>query len=259
MLAMSRAAGPERPSLEPGLLAAADVIAWRYRNANAPVPRLPGGAILTHQSILLGRRRPWSRDRSLDLLSFDTRLIGTESGSLVLAACRGVGAPATAVTIEELAALGVTRLVTIDIAGSLDPALHSGDVVLVDSAIAGDGTSPHYTSETRVHPEAALTDALATTLTAAGVSFTRGTAWSTDAVYRETASEVQAARNEGALLADMETASVLAVAGSLGVAAAAVLVVADELSGGWRPPSDSGLIQAQLKKLLLVAQAALTP
>ena len=259
MSAMSRAAGPERPSLEPGLLSAADVIAWRAQKANAPVSRLPDAAILTHQTSLLGRRHAWSRDALAKLLSFDVRRLGGRQRAVLLAGCRGVGAPATAVAVEELAAVGLRRLIAIDVAGSLDPALQSSSVVLIDAAMADDGTSPHYTADTRVHPNESLTAALAKALNGAGMPFTSGVVWSTDAVYRETPSLIHHARSDGAALVDMETASVLAVASRLGIEAAALLVVADELSGGWRPPDDMKAVETQLKRVLGAALDALMP
>lgn len=252
---MSRETQPE--ALPSGVLTAADVIAWRCAQAGVPVPQLPATAVLTHQGSLLGRRRPWNRDASLRCLSFEVRRLQVAGQPVVVAGCRGVGAPATAVAIEELATVGVRRILAIDIAGSLDPGVRSGDIVVVERVLSGDGTSPHYTRHAAVEPSAALTDALSAELGTQGVSYRRGVVWTTDAVYRETPAAIAEAREQGAVLADMETAATLAVARALGIEAAALLVAADELFDGWRPPAATGNVNAQLKRLLAVAPACL--
>jgi uridine phosphorylase len=181
--------------------------------------------------------------------SFAVQLVPASDGKIVLAGCRSVGAPATAVAIEEMAVAGVEKLVAIDVAGSLSPDLRSGDVLLVERALAGDGTSPHYTSEAVVNSGESLTDSLGDLLTQNGIAYSRGCVWSTDAVYREAPSSVQAARDQGAVAVDMETAAVLAVASAMDIEASVLLVIADELSEGWRPPADMSRVHAQLRRL----------
>jgi uridine phosphorylase len=187
----------------------------------------------------------------------DTRLLA--DGALLLAGVRGIGAPATAVAIEEMAAAGVRRLVAVDVAASLVADVPSGSIVLVGSAIACDGTSPHYTAERLIHADRVLSARLRESLIAAGVAFAEAAAWSTDAVYRETPREIDEARREGAGLADMETACVFAVSSALGLEAAALLVAADELRDGWRPPADTRHVQAQVRRALTIATACLLP
>jgi uridine phosphorylase len=236
---------------EPALLTAARLLEWRSRLEGYAPPELPDAAILTHQRSLLPKRPRFSRyGRGI---SGEVR---SYSG-ISLVGCTGVGGPATAVVIEELAVAGVRRLITIDIAGSLDRDVPSGRIVLVKGAIAADGTSRHYTSEPVVAPDAALMGVLSEALTQAEMEFSTGIVWSTDAVYRETPSLVAAYRSQGAVLVDMDTAAALAVAMALGMEAAAVLVAADELYDGWRSPKDMGVIQSQLHSLLPLAAACL--
>jgi uridine phosphorylase len=239
------------------LLTAAKLLEWRREKAGLALPRLPESAILTHQAYLLPRRRPWERPESQSSFSFELR--PSSNGRPALAVVRGVGAPATAIAVEELAVAGVRRLVAVDVAGSLVAKVRSGAVVLVARAIACDGTSPHYTGGPEVQANARLTGRLAERLTSAGIAFTTGAVWSTDAIYRETPSELNEARAHGALVADMETACVFAVTDALGIEAAAILVAADELHETWRPPADMGRVQAQVRGVLAVAIAGLTP
>jgi uridine phosphorylase len=240
---------------EAPLLTARALVEWRRKRAGLEAQRLSAEAVLTHQGYLLPRRRAWERRRSIGGFSFDLRIVS--GGGLAIAGVRGVGAPGSAIAIEELAAAGVRRLIAVDICGSLVAEVVSGDVVVVERALACDGTSRHYAGTSEVRADEGLTRRLQERLRADGVGFTTGTAWSTDAVYRETPSELDAARGRGAVVADMETGCVFAVAATLGIEAAAVLVAADELSGGWRPPGDMKGIEATVRRAYAAASACL--
>ena len=91
------------------------------------------------------------------------------------------------------------------------------------------------------------------------MAYSPGRIWSTDAVYRETVAGIQEARDKGAMAVDMETACVLAVATTLGIEAAAVLAIADEVSDGWRPPIDMSTIHGLLNRILSVIAVAHLP
>ena len=255
------ASDPQRdgsPALEPALLTAAAMLDWRRRRGSlAALPPL-SGVLITHQPGLVRALTPRWRRRSLRGLSTELRLLPGLQEVAVTAAMH-VGAPAMGVLVEELAALGLRRLVAVDVAGSIDAGLASGTVLLAESAYAGDGTSPHYTPGTDiVAANEQLLQALAGSLTGAQLPFSTGRVWSTDAPFRETASQVEAARGKGAVAVDMETAALFACAGALGVEAGAVLVIADELSGGWRPPVDRRAIEATLERVARAALGCLT-
>jgi uridine phosphorylase len=240
------------------VLTAKEMIAWRAAEAARPVPRLPASALITHQGWLFRRfgdrlKRLLRRDRN-PVLPAGTLL--TARGRVVVAGGLGVGGPATAVVIEELAVLGVRQIIAVDIAGSLSAAVPCGASVVVEAAICGDGTSGHYTAAQRVRPCARLTEALCSALTAAGTEYRHGVVWSTDAPYRETPTEIAARRNEGAVMVDMETAALFAAASALGLDAAAVLVAADQLHDGWTPP-DLKLVRRSLLPAAAAAVACL--
>ena len=55
-----------------------------------------------------------------------------------------VGAPAAAIVIEELAALGVQTIVGVGTAGGLSPDLEIGQAVVCSAALRDEGTSHHY-------------------------------------------------------------------------------------------------------------------
>ena len=103
----------------------------------------------------------------------------------------GIGAPVAAIVLEELIAIGVTRFLSIGTAGGLQPDLAPGDVVLCTSAVRDEGVSHHYVPhEAPAEPDAALTDALEQSIRAAGLPYRRGSSWTIDTPYRETADAI---------------------------------------------------------------------
>ncbi len=237
------------------IVTAAEVLAWRRRVGRGPTFRPPGLVIVTFHAPLLGvvRRRYGASSRRG--LSGEFLVVGRRGHGVGVLGPHGVGAPAFAIPIEELAALGVRRVVAIGQAGTLVRDLAPGDVVLVTAALPGDGVSAHYgANRGRSVPDAALSDTFARALHAGGVQFRRGITWTTDALYRETRAEAAEARRQGAVVVDMEVAALFAVGGDLGVATAAALVVADSLADDrWRPPDDPRVCEAALLRVLEAA------
>jgi uridine phosphorylase len=227
-------------------MTAAGLFEWRRRRGQS-ITFPPTDVILTHQLSLFRSLTPRLRGRALRGFFPELRLLSRASGRVAVAGNFGVGGPATAMTIEELAAAGVRRVVAIDVAAAIAPGFVSGEPVLARAAICGDGTSRHYAlgAET-VYPDEALFQRIAGALQGESVQPKKATLWSTDAPFRETAVDVQRWRDRDAALVDMETAALYASAAALGVAAVAVLVVADDLIEGWRPPSDLSAVQAAL-------------
>jgi purine-nucleoside phosphorylase len=76
-----------------------------------------------------------------------------------------------------------------------------------------------------------LVDALLDACRSAGKPATAGTVWTTDALYRETRAKIQAFSEQAVLAVDMETSAIFAVARHLGLDAAVLLLVSDELAG----------------------------
>lgn len=62
----------------------------------------------------------------------------------VIAMSTGIGAPAMAIAIEELARLGVKTMIRIGTCGSISKDMDIGNLVIADSAVRLDGTTPHY-------------------------------------------------------------------------------------------------------------------
>ena len=153
----------------------------------------------------------------------------------------GVGAPIAAGLLEEVIAFGCKKFVVVGGAGVLVKEMTVGKLILVESAVRGEGLSYHYVApgrEIQTHPQALAT--IRATLEARGIPFVGGKTWTTDAPYRETQSMIDARVNEGCLTVEMEAASLIAVAQFRKVLLGQILYAGDDLSGehwdkrGWQ-------------------------
>ncbi len=96
----------------------------------------------------------------------------------------GIGGPAAAIAIEELAQLGVKTIIRVGTCGSLDRLINIGDVVVAEAALRMDGTTRQYVQEG--YPAAASPDviiALCKAASALGVRYRSGLSASSDAFY----------------------------------------------------------------------------
>ena len=140
--------------------------------------------------------------------------------------CMGIGSPAVVAQMEVLVALGVRRFLSIGTAGGLDPNQAPGDVVVLTGAVRDEGTSYHYVApETDVAPDANLTEELAAALARTDVATTRGSTWTTDAPYRQTAEEIATLRDRGVLAVEMEASALFALASVRAVPIASAVVI----------------------------------
>lgn len=245
----------DRPDSDAPLFSARDQLHWRWQSGDRPDIQPPQAVILCHQPRLLRqaqRRYPLRRVKGFFGECF---LMKRKPVRVALAGGFGIGSPAIAILVEEYAAFGVSRFLSVGLAGSLQPDLHPGDVVVCDSALRGEGTSFQYLPPADVAlADPQMTQELCAALTGQGLQPFQGRSWTTDAPYRETRRQVTKYRREGVLCVEMEAAALFAVSHSLGEKAAAVFVVADQLSeSGWEPPRNMELVQARQAAVLQAA------
>ncbi len=69
---------------------------------------------------------------------------GTFEGRPVSVQSTGMGCPSAGIVIEELAQLGVKRLLRVGTCGGLQPDLQLGDLIVAISAVPADSTATHY-------------------------------------------------------------------------------------------------------------------
>ena len=183
---------------------------------------------------------------------------GEDRGLPVTVASTGIGAPGTAVLLEELAKLGSTTFIRVGSSGGLDPGLSLGDLAITSAAVRDDGTSASYV--TAEYPAAAhhrVVAALEDAAVALGVPHRVGVTWSFDAFYARNAAlaqdgrlasmsfggywpshfetrirDMQAAR---VLNCEMESGVILTLAGLFGLRAGSVCVVSDRTP--WQGPA----------------------
>lgn len=171
----------------------------------------------------------------------------------------GVGAPLAGVFFEEVIDYGVRAAVACGGAGALVPDLALGHPVVVSGALRDEGTSFHYLPPSRtVEADPAVVAAIEATLAGAGVPFTVGRTWTTDAPYRETAARVAARRREGCVTVEMEAAALLAVARWRSVRFGQLVYAADALHGEeWDHRDWTGAVDARERLFWLAVAASL--
>lgn len=149
-----------------------------------------------------------------------------------------LGAPHAAMLMETLVSWGARQLVFVGWCGSVAADVHIGDIVIPNGGIVDEGTSLHYHVDagTISRPSAVLLQRLRGLLKKESIRFHEGLVWTTDGAFRETPAKVQQFQKRQALAVEMEMSSLFSVAACLGVEAAGVLVVSDELSSlTWNP------------------------
>jgi len=241
------------------LLRAQDVLARRLERGGQPRGTAPQGVIFCYQAGPLGNTLAWWRTRRAGGFHADIRLLRRTNGRVGVATRFGVGAPAAVALLEELAAWGVRRFISLGIAGGLQAGHRAGDLLVVERALRDEGTSAHYLApgET-VEASAPLTRRLALALTQVGRPYVTGTTCTTDAPYRTTRALVERWTRAGGLAVDMEAAGLFAAAQRRGVDVAAGLCLADALTPqGWRLTFDEAAVGSGVRALFGAAIEAL--
>jgi uridine phosphorylase len=124
-----------------------------------------------------------------------------------------VGAPFAVLVAEQLFVSGCRLLISVTSAGQIAPVGPTPYFVLIDRALRDEGTSHHYLPPaTFAEADGTLVDRAWPALEALRTPVHRGTAWTTDAPYRETEDAIAAARAHGALAVEMEAAALYSFA-----------------------------------------------
>jgi uridine phosphorylase len=147
-----------------------------------------------------------------------------------------LGAPTTVMLMEIMIACGVRAFIGLGRAGSLQPLLPVGALILPMTCIREEGTSAHYIdAESTLRPSSRLAAMIQAACQEEGVEIASGLLWTTDAPFRELVSKVEAYGRDGALGVDMETSAMYALGMFRGVDVCNLLVVSDELWDEWWP------------------------
>ncbi len=201
---------------EPAVFTPANLLREARRQKGLPegaVPRVcildPDGDIVEHllETGRAGQNPYWTcyHTRMYDFVQ-DGASYGIVGGA--------VGAPFAVLVAEEMFACGCEFLISVTSAGQVAPAGPPPYFVLIERALRDEGTSYHYTpparySELRPGLNELLFGAFEN---GAGPEVNRGASWTTDAPFRETASEIERHRSAGVLAVEMEAAALYAFA-----------------------------------------------
>jgi uridine phosphorylase len=182
----------------------------------------PGRALLLAQELL---EAPRMSNHARGLWGYSGR---TPGGHDLTIQATGIGGPSAAAVLTDLAKLGARRAVRIGTCSGIGAKARLGDLLLVAEAVAAGGSAASFgvAPGEALRPDAVLFEGLRDELGGDGAA---ARVASFDAMPTDSplaAAEIAAA--------DMQTATIFARGPQLGIAAAAILVVADLAAGGER-------------------------
>lgn len=219
----------------------------------------------------------WSEVREVCEVREYRILTGELEGLPVSAASTGIGAPSSAILLEELAKLGAHTFIRVGNSGGLSPQLQLGDLVITSGSVRDDGTSKSYVlPEYPAVADHRVVGALAKAASERGHAHHTGITWSLDAFYARNAvlgeagamgsmsvgdywpthleariRDMQAAR---VLNCEMESGVILTLAGLFGLRAGCICVVSDRTP--WPGPAAIDL-DRNMANCIDVARAAM--
>ncbi len=145
----------------------------------------------------------------------------------------GIGSPSAAIAVEELAAVGVERLLRVGTTGALQRGMEIGDMVIATGAAKDEGTTKRYESATiPAVPDHRTLAALVATAEEATVPVHVGPIVTDDAFYAEGAEYVAAWEAAGILAVEMEAAAIFTLARRHGLQSGAICTVDGNLVEG---------------------------
>ena len=162
---------------------------------------------------------------------------GDFNGTKITAINGGRFAADTSITTEIMCNAGIKTLIRAGSCGALREDIKVGDLVVVTTAIKGEGVTQYYVDKSFVPTaDKKLTDlvtAEAKNVAAVfGTKVYQGPCWTTDAILRETREHVGNAVAQGAIAVDMVSAAFLTICQQYNIPAAVVLAVSDNVITG---------------------------
>ncbi|MCX5696875.1 MAG: hypothetical protein NTU54_02710 [Candidatus Omnitrophica bacterium] len=162
-----------------------------------------------------------------------TMFTGTYQGIKITAINGGRFSTDTSITSEVMCNAGIENIIRIGTCGALDENISVGDLIVVDKVIRGDGVTPYYVDgKFQTVADKKIADTLFEVAKGMGVKVHRGTAWTTDALLRETREIVEAKRKEGAMAVDMVSSTILTICQLHNIKAGSILAVSDNVITG---------------------------
>lgn len=241
----------------PAVFEPIDHLDYFRREGLAPAGPPPRGVIFCYQRSLL--RHIVQAEGATPLPCVVGRLypLPSTGGAVAVAAEFGIGAPAAAMLIELLIAMGVRRFVSIGTAGGIAADMAIGDLTVCTAAYRDEGVSHHYLDDPAptVAPDAGLTAAFGEALAVGR----HGPTWTTDAAFRETRAEIAHYQERGVLSVEMEAAALFAICAMRRAQIAGGFVISDVLSApAWNPQFRAEATADGLVRLFEAARSVLS-
>ncbi len=216
---------------------------------------------------LLVQEGTWWRQKALEsrlpLLS-EVRELGMPDlwhgwyKDMPVAFCTAYGAARAVEPVHVLGTVGTPVVVQIGSCGGLQPEVRTGDIVLSERAVIGEGASQYYGGRGVAEGNVGRVTRAASLLVARGIHSHRGTTVTTEALLAQPPSLVERWRTAGYLAVDMETSAVFSAARAFEMRAASVLFVWDELPGrSWTDSFTASEQRAQARAAAAVFEVAL--
>ena len=231
------------------LLTAQDIVAYRARLGRMPKLHAPRGALFCLERGLPHRLRWRIPVRKVGGMNADVYETTHTKSPVVILTSFGGGSPIVVGLAEELAAMGVRKMILLTMGGGLQLNLKHGDAVVCTRAIRDEGASYHYLPpEKYIEADSVLAERLTQSIQKRGVPCSSGTTWTTDAPYRETLAEVGQYQTEGVKVVEMESAGLFTIGSVRKVQTTSIVVVMDSLASlKWQVPERFDAVQRSLE------------
>ncbi|MEM4215677.1 MAG: nucleoside phosphorylase [Candidatus Anstonellales archaeon] len=171
--------------------------------------------------------------KNAELLKYNREfktITGYYDGIKVSAVSTGIGAPAMAIVVEELASIGAKVLIRVGSCGALQNKMRVGELVIPEGAVREEGTSSLYVDENYpAIPDYGVYSALVAAAKKNKVKFHSGIIRSHDSFYVPYNKEWQKYWSRyGVIASDMETSVLFVLSKLKGIKAGSVLNIVDE-------------------------------
>jgi uridine phosphorylase len=162
-------------------------------------------------------------------------ITGYQDGIKVSVMSTGMGCPASAIAVEELANIGGQVFIRTGSTGALQPSIDVGDLVIATGAVKNEGTSRMY--EPVEFPAVASPDVTDSLIEAARslkhelrFNYHVGIVATDDAFYAETPEFIQNLTRLGVLSMDMESSAIFAVSRLRGLRAGSIMAASENFA-----------------------------
>ena len=171
---------------------------------------------------------------------------GMFSGTKITTINGGRFSPDTAITTELLCNAKVGSMIRIGSCGALRDDIKVGDLIVVDSALRGDGVTPYYVdAQFEPKTDSLLTKTLLEIAKKSGNAVHVGKVWTTDAILRETREYVTNATKQGAIAVDMVSSVFMTLGQLYKVPTTVIMAVSDNIITGEMGFMDPGYYMAE--------------